>query len=59
VTEAVSSLDALPFDEKTRAAAEAGPGFAAALERQRLRELEEAKMIRSIENKEACLMCSG
>ncbi|TEB40204.1 hypothetical protein FA13DRAFT_1724434 [Coprinellus micaceus] len=59
VTEAVSGLDALSLDEKTRAAAEADPEFAAALERKRLRELEEAKMLCSIENKEACLMCSG
>lgn len=54
-----SGLDALSLDEKTRAAAEADPEFAAALERKALRELEEAKMLCSIENKEACLMCSG
>ena len=59
VTEAASGLGALSLDEKTRAAAEADPEFAAALERKRLRELEEAKMLCSIENKEACLMCSG
>lgn len=35
------------------------PEYAAALERQRERELEEAKMLCSLENKEACLMCSG
>lgn len=54
-----SGLAALSLDEKTRAAAEADPEFAAALERKALRELEEAKMLCSIENKEACLMCSG
>ncbi|KZT60669.1 hypothetical protein CALCODRAFT_480559 [Calocera cornea HHB12733] len=35
------------------------PEYAAALERIKLRELEEAKLMCSIENKEACLMCSG
>lgn len=56
---ATDGLASLSLDEKTRAAAEADPEFAAALERKRLRELEEAKMLCSIENKEACLMCSG
>ncbi|KIJ64417.1 hypothetical protein HYDPIDRAFT_132257 [Hydnomerulius pinastri MD-312] len=35
------------------------PEYAAALQRQKDRELEEAKLMCSIENKEACLMCSG
>ena len=35
------------------------PEYAAALERQQQRELEEAQLLCSIENKEACLMCSG
>ncbi|RXW14162.1 hypothetical protein EST38_g11687 [Candolleomyces aberdarensis] len=56
---ATNGLASLSLDEKTRAAAEADPEFAAALERKRLRDLEEAKMLCSIENKEACLMCSG
>jgi ribonucleoside-diphosphate reductase subunit M1 len=47
------------LSEKTQAAAEADPEFAAALQRQREREEEEAKMLCSLENKEACLMCSG
>ena len=34
-------------------------GFKRALERQKLRELEDAKLQCSLENKEACLMCSG
>lgn len=38
---------------------EADPGFAAALQRQRDREEEEAKMLCSLENKEAYVMCSG
>lgn len=47
------------LDERTVKAAAEDPGFAAALQRQRERELEEAKLLCSIENKEACLMCSG
>jgi ribonucleoside-diphosphate reductase subunit M1 len=47
------------LDERTRKAAEEDPEFAAALQRQRERELEQAKLMCSIENKEACLMCSG
>ena len=53
------SSNDLTLDEKTKKAAEADPEFAAALQRQRERELEQAKLMCSIENKEACLMCSG
>lgn len=49
----------LSLDDKTKAAAEADPEFAAALQRQRDREQEEAKLMCSLENKEACVMCSG
>ena len=49
----------MSLDERTRKAAEADPEFAAALQRQRERELEQAKLMCSIENKEACLMCSA
>ena len=35
------------------------PEYAAALQRQKERELAEAKLQCSLENKEACLMCSG
>ena len=38
---------------------EIDPEYAAALERQKQRELEEAQLLCSIENKDACLMCSG
>jgi len=47
------------MDERTAKAAEQDPEFAAALQRQRERELEQAKLMCSLENKEACLMCSG
>ena len=40
-------------------AAEKDSEFAAALERQKQRKLEEEKLYCSLENKEACLMCSG
>lgn len=49
----------LSLDERTQKAAEADPEFAAALQRQRDREYEQAKLMCSLENKEACLMCSG
>lgn len=38
---------------------EIDPEYAAALQRQKDRELEEAKLMCSLENKEACVMCSG
>jgi len=47
------------LDERTAKAAEQDPEFAAALQRQRDRELEQAKLMCSLENKEACVMCSG
>ncbi|EMD39798.1 hypothetical protein CERSUDRAFT_112065 [Gelatoporia subvermispora B] len=56
VTNGVASLT---LDERAQKAAEQDPEFAAALQRQRDRELEEAKLMCSLENKEACLMCSG
>ncbi|PSR70553.1 hypothetical protein PHLCEN_2v13592 [Hermanssonia centrifuga] len=52
-------IEVLALDERTKEAAERDPEFAAALLRQRERELEQAKLMCSIENKEACLMCSG
>ncbi|EGN98576.1 hypothetical protein SERLA73DRAFT_92011 [Serpula lacrymans var. lacrymans S7.3] len=59
----VSNADPVSFlstlDEKTRQAAEKDPDFAAALQRQHERELEEAKLLCSLENKDACVMCSG
>ncbi|KAG5645982.1 ribonucleoside reductase large subunit Cdc22 [Asterophora parasitica] len=56
---AVDALASLSLDDKVKKAAEADPEFAAALQRQKDRELEDAKLQCSIENKEACLMCSG
>lgn len=54
--DATSGVLAAPV---TNGEKEVDPEYAAALERQKLRELEEAKLLCSIDNKEACLMCSG
>ena len=54
-----SAAATLTLDESTAKAAESDPEFAAALQRARDKELEQAKLMCSIENKEACLMCSG
>lgn len=53
------SSDGTPGSTSTQTPAQIDPEFAAALERQRQRELEEAKLYCSLENKEACQMCSG
>ena len=49
----------ISHDPRTIKAAAEDPEFAAALQRQRNRELEEAVLMCSLENKEACTMCSG
>jgi len=60
LTPADSHDDALAgLDEVQRRAAEKDPEFAAAVLRRKVRELEEAKLVCSLENKEACVMCSG
>ncbi|KAH7906714.1 ribonucleotide reductase [Hygrophoropsis aurantiaca] len=51
-----------PTSEATEDETEAkdvDPDYAAALERLKQRQLEEEKMMCSLENKEACVMCSG
>jgi ribonucleoside-diphosphate reductase subunit M1 len=48
-----------PADARTAAAAAKDPELAAALQRQRDRDFEEPKLICSLENKEACIVCSG
>lgn len=53
------SFDGTDTEARAARAAQEDPEFAAALARQRERELEEAKLMCSIENKEACMMCSG
>jgi ribonucleoside-diphosphate reductase subunit M1 len=60
LTPADSHDDALAgLDEVQRRAAEKDPEFAAAVLRKKARELEETKLACSLENKEACVMCSG
>ena len=60
LTPADSHADALAgLNESQRRAAEKDPEFAAALLRKQAREQEEAKLACSLENKEACVMCSG
>lgn len=60
LTPADSHADGLAgLDEAQRRAAEKDPEFAAALLRKQAREHEEAKLACSLENKEACVMCSG
>lgn len=49
----------LKATSSTPVSAQVDDGYAAALERQRLRQLEADKLVCSLENKEACLMCSG
>ncbi|EIN05411.1 hypothetical protein PUNSTDRAFT_107092 [Punctularia strigosozonata HHB-11173 SS5] len=51
--------EAVSLDERTQAAAAQDPAFAAALQRQKERELEQEKLMCSLENKDACVMCSG
>lgn len=60
-TSVASTPSLEPAREKTaqEIAAEKDPDFATALERQRQRKLEEEKLYCSLENKEACLMCSS
>jgi len=58
-TSVEQGLTLLSLDEQVQKAADADPEFAAAFQRQKERELEEAKLICSLDNKEACLMCSG
>ncbi|KAG9315871.1 ribonucleotide reductase [Chiua virens] len=56
----VSSTQGIPSTSSSAMTSEAAdPEYAAALQRQQDRELEEAKLACSLENKEACVMCSG
>ena len=48
-----------PLASTSQGNGEIDPEYAAALQRQKDRELAEAKLLCSLENKEACLMCSG
>jgi ribonucleoside-diphosphate reductase subunit M1 len=52
-------LGALSLDDTTLKKADDDAEFAVALERKYLRELEDAKLQCSLENKDACVLCSG
>ncbi|KAG6332002.1 hypothetical protein ID866_7087 [Astraeus odoratus] len=54
-----SSSSAIPPTSSSEADGDVDPEYAAALQRQKDREVAEAKLLCSLENKEACLMCSG
>ncbi|KAI6044757.1 ribonucleotide reductase [Pisolithus marmoratus] len=54
-----SSSSTVPSASSSNGNGEVDPEYAAALQRQKDRELAEAKLMCSLENKEACLMCSG
>ncbi|KAI9573683.1 ribonucleotide reductase [Boletus coccyginus] len=54
-----SSLLGATLSSTTAGDEKVDPEYAAALQRQKDRELEEAKLQCSLENKEACVMCSG
>jgi ribonucleoside-diphosphate reductase subunit M1 len=51
--------DGVSLDELSQDAATQNSEFAAALQRQKARELEQEKLMCSLENKDACVMCSG
>ncbi|KAI6147461.1 ribonucleotide reductase [Pisolithus tinctorius] len=56
---ASSSSSTVPSASSSNSNGEVDPEYAAALQRQKDRELAEAQLMCSLENKEACLMCSG
>jgi len=56
---ATGSSTSEPLASASQGNGEIDPEYAAALQRQKDRELAEAKLLCSLENKEACLMCSG
>ncbi|KAI6123381.1 ribonucleotide reductase [Pisolithus croceorrhizus] len=54
-----SSASTVPSASSSSGNGEVDPEYSAALQRQKDRELAEAQLACSLENKEACLMCSG
>lgn len=55
----IKALESMSLDDKTKEAAAKDPEFAAALLKAQERKFEEEKLMCSLENKEACLMCSA
>ena len=58
-TSAVTTTNETAVSTVTTDGKEVDPEFAEALRRQKERELEQEKLMCSLENKEACVMCSG
>ena len=58
-TTSETAVSATPADNATSDGKEIDPEYAEALRRQKERELEQEKLMCSLENKEACVMCSG
>ena len=54
-----TTVSTTPVDSATSGGKEIDPEYAEALRRQKERELEQEKLMCSLENKEACVMCSG
>ena len=54
-----TTVSTTPVDGATSDGKEIDPEYAEALRRQKERELEQEKLMCSLENKEACVMCSG
>ncbi|KAI0345961.1 hypothetical protein BDW22DRAFT_1353597 [Trametopsis cervina] len=55
----MEKLSVYGLEDSQMNAARQDPGFAAALLRQKEMEFEQAQLLCSLENKEACVMCSG
>lgn len=58
-TTSETTLSDFTTDNATSDGKEVDPEYAEALRRQKERELEQEKLMCSLENKEACVMCSG
>jgi len=54
-----TTVSTTPMDDATSGGKEVDPEYAEALRRQKEKDLEQEKLMCSLENKEACVMCSG
>ena len=54
-----TAVSTTPVDDAASGGKEIDPEYAEALRRQKEKELEQEKLMCSLENKEACVMCSG
>ena len=58
-TTSETTVPTAPADDATLGGKEIDPEYAEALRRQKEKELEQEKLMCSLENKETCVMCSG